>query len=171
MEKFLAPWASLIRLEAYHGDISHDQAHKILSKEKPGSYILMQYDPERRGAEFLIARLSAETPTRIIMMRGLSFNWPRGTYWSCHPVIPKYAHEGHKYSSCRFETFFKHPVKLRNPHSLKEIARAKICEKLKYNDIQTLANEGEITQDCKEYIMEKSSDVKPCKSFVYCDLY
>ena len=171
MTRYLAPWPLLQKMETYHGDIKDEEAYKILREEKPGSYIMTRYDPSTKGTELTITRLSSQNPAKLIKTRALSFDWPEGPCWTCHPIMPRYTHKSHELSGCKFLEEFKYPIKRRNPPSLKELSRAKICMKLEHKDIQEMAEDGRITRDCRDFIMDRSSTHKPIKTLLFCDLY
>ena len=175
----LAPWSALNKLKAYHGDLTMSQIIDVLQDKKPGSYIITNYAPEghvgKRGNEFAITRMSFDGPGTFDTMTMMSFNIPEHDEDKCfifHPLKPESDQNDHIEAGCNFKKVFKEPVNTEGTRSLRELARATICETKTYQEIKNLANNGEITQDCKDYIMEKASHEKPTsRDLLFCNFY
>ena len=176
---YLAPWSALNKLKAYHGDLTISQMIHILQDKKPGSYIITNYTPAghvgRRGREFLVTRLSFDGPGTFDTMTMMSFNileHGEEEHHIFHPLRPEMDEKDHIEATCNFKKAFKDPVNIKEPRSLRELTRAVICESKTYQEVNNLASNGEITQDCKEFIMEKASHQKlTSRSTIFCNFY
>ena len=167
----LAPWSTLNKLKAYHGDLLLDQQLDMLDDEKPGSYIMSNYRPDKIGKEFTITRVSEEMLGMITSSQKMSFHIP-DEYHVFHSLQPESELRDHTNARCDFPRIFKYPINRKGPHSLKSLARATICDTKTYQEIASLAEIGEITQDCKEFIMEKASPHHlTSRKMIFCECY
>ena len=169
MERYLAPWAAINKLKEYHGDISAEEKYEILSGEQKGTYILTDYNPDDPENQFKITMLAKE-PRTVRSTYATSFTIRPGKIY--HTIKPNAAHLSHLNAVCNFSDHFEIPVWRKGPRSLKEIARAAICERHTYKDIENLAKERIINEEVKKFIMQKSSTVKhTLRTMLVCDVY
>ena len=164
----LAPWHAIDRMEAYHGDMSEDEIMAKLKDEPDGTYIITNYDPKERGAEFVLTVRIRRTPEGIFTIRALGFS----PYRICHMISPTYAHQCHEASHCIFPRIFERPLKKKDPPTLKEIARAAISKEFNYDTIIQMRKKGEIPRVCADFATDRASEHAPsCASFLFCNMY
>ena len=170
----LAPWAALNKLKAYHGNLDLEQTRDILKDKKPRSYIITNYNPYNKGKEFAITKCN-DTPGIVTTMHQMSFNIPdheKGQLHVFHPLKPETGEDDHANAACDFTKHFTYPVNRTEPHSLRALARAVLCDTKTYQEVENLAKKGEITQDCKDYIMENASPLQTTsQNLIFCDFY
>ena len=168
MPRHLAPWHTIIRIEAYYGNISEEDTMAKLKDEPDGTYIITNYDPEKRGMEFTLTVRNRRRQEGIFTIRTLSFS----PYRICHMISPKYAHQSHVASHCVIPRIFERPLKKKYPPTLKEIARAVISKEFDYDTIIKMRERGEIPRACADFVTERASEnVLSCASFLFCNMY
>ena len=179
---YLAPWKAIQNLQCYQGMLTNEEIEKLLADEPEYTYIISDYN-NAQGNQNGVFNMSVALRlnydygkgTTAYNRRELTFKLPQcepqGPY-RFHIVRPQKHQDDHEESYCKLTKLFKYPLKRKTPLSLKELARAEICETFKYDQITTLALEGHITTHCMRFIQEKASNVKPTRrDILFCEEY
>ena len=179
----LAPWKTIQNLKGYQGQLTQAEIDRLLKDKPEFTYLISNYRTDDNALELSVALHlryrsadgTVNTGVLTQQRRAMTFQIPQfrpKQIYSFHIVRPRLNHNDHLQSRCRLTKIYRYPLPLSAPHSLRALARAEICEKYSYDQITEMAEIGEITKDCKEYIQEKASNIKPTRrDILFCEEY